>query len=80
MFDPKPDDLTGRLNALTEKEVAKAEELQKVLEAKQELARARADNIKLRKAIDGVSEKSVERERREQQEDVEKKVEKPKRL
>jgi len=36
MFEPKPDDLTEKLKAQTEKEMVKAEELRKVLEAKTE--------------------------------------------
>ncbi len=79
-FEPKPADLTEQLKARTEKEIAKAEELRKVRDAKQELAKARAENIKLRKEIGGISEKSVGREQKEQQEDAEKKVEKPRRL
>ena len=82
LFEPKNDDLTGRLKLQTEKEVAKAEELKKVLEAKKVLVIAKAENTKLRKEIDGLSERSLEKEqqeRMEQQED-EKKVVKPKRL
>ena len=65
MFEPKADTQIERLKAQTGREVAKAEELRSVLEAKTELAKARAENIKLQKAIDGVSEKSVEKERQE---------------
>jgi len=69
MFEPKPDDLTEKLKAQTAKEVAKASDLQKVLGAKTELAEARAENIRLQKEIDGVSEKSVEKERRVAEQD-----------
>ena len=78
----KTDTRIEQLNAQTEKEVAKAEELRNVLEAKRELAKARAENIRLKKEIGGVSEKSVEKERREQQEkaEEEQKEVQPKRL
>jgi len=69
MFEPKPDDLTEKLKEQTAKEMVKAEELRKVLEAKTELAKARAENIKLLKKIDGVSEKSVEREKQAAEQD-----------
>ncbi len=67
MFEPKADIQVERLKAQTEKEVAKAEELRDVLEAKRELAKARAENIRLAKAIDGVSERSIEKEERAEQ-------------
>jgi len=81
MFEPKPEDLTEKLKEQTAKEMVKAEELRKVLEAKTELAKARAENIRLRKKIDGVSERSVEKEKRvaEQGEQDAEKM-KPKRL
>ena len=63
MFEPKPEDMVEKLRAQTEKEVARAEELRSVLEAKRELAQVRAENIRLRKEIDGVSERSVEKEK-----------------
>ena len=65
MFEPKADTQIERLKVQTGKEVAKAKELRNMLEAKTELAKARAENIKLQKAIDGVSEKSVEKARQE---------------
>jgi len=68
LFEPKPGTLTERLKVQTEKEVVRAEELRKVLEAKTELAKARAANIKLKKEIDGISEKSVRKAEREAQE------------
>jgi len=68
LFEPKADTQIARLNSQTEREVAKAEELRSVLKAKTELAEARADNIKLQKEIDGVSAKSVEKERQDEQE------------
>jgi len=80
MFEPKAETQIERLKAQTEKEVAKAEELRSVLEAKRELAKARAENIKLRKEIDGVSEKSVEKDRREEQKAQEAQKVKPRRL
>ena len=64
LFQPKPVDLTEKLKAQTEKETVKVEELRKVLEAKTKLAEARAENIRLQKEIDGVSERSVEKEKR----------------
>ena len=68
LFEPKADTQIVRLKSQTAREVAKAEELRSVLEAKTELAKARADNIKLQKEIDGVSAKSVEKERQDEQE------------
>jgi len=62
LFEPKPDDLTEKLKAQTEKEMAKAVELRKLLEVKTELAKAKAENIRLRRKIDRVSETSVEKE------------------
>ena len=63
MFQPKAETQIERLKAATKKEVERIEELRSVLEAKTELAKARAENIRLLKQIDGVSEKSVEREK-----------------
>jgi len=84
LFKPKPDDLAEKLKSQTEKEVAKAAELRKVLEAKTELARVKAENIRLQKEIDGVSEKSVEREKQVAEKDRKDKQDaqkvKPKRL
>ena len=54
--------LVDRLGAETAREQKKAGELRKVLEAKKELARARAENIRLRKEIDGVNERTVGKE------------------
>lgn len=54
--------LEARLKATTVKEKKKAEELQKVLDAKRELAVARATNTKLRKEIAGISETNVKTE------------------
>jgi len=65
MFEPKAETQIERLKKATEKEVKMAEELRSMLVAKTELAKARAENIRLLKQIDGVSEKSVEREKRE---------------
>ena len=64
LFQPKPVDLTEKLKAQTAKETVKVEELRKVLEAKTALSEARAENIRLQKEIDGVSEKSVEKQKR----------------
>ena len=80
MFEPKAETQIERLKAEAEKEVAKAGELQSVLEAKRELAKARAANIKLRKEIDGVSEKSVEKEKRDEIKAQEAQKVKPRRL
>jgi uncharacterized protein (DUF342 family) len=63
MFEPKAETLIEKLKAQTRKEVDKAEKLKSVLEAKTELAKARAENIRLQREIDGVSEKSVEKEK-----------------
>ena len=63
-FESKAETQIEKLKAQTEKEVSRAKELKSVLEAKTELAKARAENIKLRKEIDGVSPKSVEKEKR----------------
>jgi len=51
--------LVERLGTETAREQKKAEELRKVLEAKRGLARARAENTKLKKEIAGVNEKTV---------------------
>ncbi len=73
-----------QIEAQTVKEVAKAEELKSVLEAKRELAVARAKNIRLQREIDGVSEKSVEKDKREAEREEQKALEaksvKPRRL
>ena len=80
IFELKAETQIERLKAEAEKEVAKAGELQSVLEAKRELAKARAANIKLRKEIDGVSEKSVEKEKRDEIKAQEAQKVKPRRL
>ena len=84
LFQPRPEDLTMRLKAATEKEVARTKELNSVLEAKRELAKAKAENIKLMREIDGVSARSVEKEKRDEQvvrdAETEAKKVKPKRL
>ena len=67
LFQPRPEDLTRRLKVATEKEVARTKELNSVLEAKRELAKARAENIKLMREIDGVSARNVEKARRDEQ-------------
>ena len=64
-FGSKAETQIERLKVATEKEIARAEKLRSVLEAKTELAKARAENIRLLKQIEGVSEKSVEREKRD---------------
>jgi len=83
-FEPKAETQIERLKKETEKEVARATELRSVLKAKTELARVRAENIRLRKEIDGVSEKSVEKSRldaeKEEQKAQEAKKAKPRRL
>ena len=61
-FTPKGETLIGKLEAETVKARENAERLQKVLDAKEELARARAENIRLRKEIDGVNERTVGKE------------------
>jgi len=65
-FGPKP--TVEQIEAQTGKEKVKAEELRKVLEARRELAKVRAENIRLRKEIDRVSEKSVVKEKRDAEE------------
>ena len=65
MFKPKVETQVERLKAQTENEVSRAAELRSVLEAKTELAKARAENIRLLKQIEGVSEKSVEKGKRD---------------
>ena len=72
MFEPKAETRIERLKAATEKEVARADELRAVLEAKRGLAKARAENIRLIKEIEGVSEKSVEKEKRVAEQDEQK--------
>ena len=79
-FEPKAETQIERLKEATEKEVAKADELMSVLEAKRELATARAKNIKLRKEIDGVSEKSMDKEKRDKQKVQDAQKVKPRRL
>jgi len=69
LFEPKPDVLTEKLKVQTKKETARIEDLLKVLEAKTELAKARAESTRLRKKIDGVSERSVEKEKRVAEQD-----------
>ena len=80
MFEPKAETQIERLKEATEKEVAKAEELRGVLEAKRELAKARADNIRLMKEIDGVSEKSMDKEKLDKQKVQDAQKVKPRRL
>ena len=81
-FSRKP--TVEQIEAQTEKEVTRAKELRGVLEAKRELAKARAESIKLRKEIDGVSAKSVEKEKAQEKLDEQKAQElqkvKPRRL
>lgn len=80
MFEPKAETQIEKLKAQTEKEVARAEDLRSVLEAKRGLAKARAENIRLMKEIDGVSAKSVGKEEREEQKAQEAQKVKPRRL
>ncbi len=84
MFEPKTETQIERLKTQTAKEMVRAGELRSMLEAKRELATARAENIRLLKAIDGVSEKSVEREKQDekkaQEAEIEAKKVKPRRL
>ncbi len=80
MFEPKVETQIERLKAQTEKEVARAEELRSVLEAKRELAKVRAENIRLLKQIDGVSEKSMEKEKQAEKKAQEAERVKPRRL
>jgi len=80
MFEQKADTQIEKLRKQTEKEVEKAEELRSVLEAKKGLATVKAENIRLQKAIDGVSEKSVEREKRDEKKAQDARNVKPKRL
>lgn len=80
IFEPKAETQIERLNAQTEKEMARAKELRDVLKAKRALAGIRAENIRLIKAIDGVSEKSVEKERQDEQKAQEVQKVKPRRL
>lgn len=58
ILEPKADNLVDKLKLQTEREVEKAEELRGLLEAKRNLAEAKAENIKLKKEIDAVSEKN----------------------
>ena len=84
LFEPKVETHIERLKAQTEKEVSRAEELRSMLEAKRELAKARAENIRLVREIGGVSEKSVEKEKlaakKAQEAEIEAKKVKPRRL
>jgi len=84
IFEPKAGIQIERLKTATEREVVKAKELKSMLEAKTELAKARAKNIRLMKEIDGVSEKSVEKDKREAEREEQKAQEaekvKPRRL
>jgi hypothetical protein len=80
LLEPKAETQIERLKAQTEKEVAKAEELKSVLEAKTELVKARAENIRLLKQIENVSEKSVEREKQAEKKAQEAQKVKPRRL
>ena len=81
MFEPKPEDQVEKLKIQTGKEMERAKELRKVLEAKTELAKAKAESIRLQKEIDGVSERSVEKGRRDaEKEEQEAKNKKPRRL
>lgn len=76
---PKP--TVEQLVMQTRKESARAEELRKVLEAKRELARARAESIRLMKDIDAVSARSVEKEKQDaDKEEQEAKKARPRRL
>ena len=80
MFEPKAETQIERLKKQTEKEVERIEELRSVLEAKTELAKARAENIRLMKQIEGVSEKSVEREKQAEKKAQDAEKVKPRRL
>lgn len=75
---PKP--TLNQLEEQTGKERAKAVELRSVLDAKRSLARARAENIRLTREIDGVNEKSVEKEKQDEQKAQEAQKVKPRRL
>lgn len=59
LFSPKGKSLIKKIDAETVRELARAKELQKVLEAKKKLAKARAENTRLRREIAGVSEDNV---------------------
>jgi hypothetical protein len=63
MFEPKAETQVEKLKKQTEKEVVRAGELRSVLDAKRELSKVQAEIIRLQKEIDGVSAKSVERDK-----------------
>ncbi len=83
-FEPKTDTRIETLIEQTSREWAKRTELLRMLEAKTELAKARAENLRLVRQIDGVSEKSVEKdkqaEKKAQDAEIEAKKVKPRRL
>ena len=60
-FESKPNNLTEKLRTQTVKEIARSEELRKVLGAKRELAKAKAESIRLTKEINGVNEMTVDK-------------------
>ena len=80
IFEPKAETRVEKLEEQAQKEIARAVELRSVLEAKTKLAKARAENIRLLKEIDGVSEKSVEREKQAEKKAQDADNVKPKRL
>lgn len=58
-LSPHPEELVEKLKARTELEKEKAKELQEILQAKQELMQAKAQNSKLRRSIAEVNETNV---------------------
>ena len=65
MFEPKAETQIERLKEQTEEAKEKVEELRSVLEAKRERDSVLAEKARLIKAIESVSPKSVEKEKRE---------------
>jgi len=63
MFDPKPDDMIERMRMQIEKEKLQVEELRKVLEIKKERDSIIAEKLRLQREIEGVSPRSVEKEK-----------------
>lgn len=61
-FGSSPESAIEKLEAQTERERGSAEELQKVLDAKRELMRARAASNKIRREIAETTEKTVDKE------------------
>ena len=80
IFEPKAETRVEKLEEQAEKEIARAGELRSVLEAKTKLAKARAENIRLIKEIESVSEKSVEKGRQAEKKALEAESVKPRRL